>query len=55
MNQTPDHNPAPETRGERFVRWLEDPLVSVVAASATTIGSLGIVVSGIWVVNLAIN
>lgn len=40
---------------QRLGAWLEDPLRQVVAASVATIGSLGVVLSGIWFVNLALN
>ncbi len=53
-----DHNTetnVAKTRGQRFAEWLQDPMGGVIAASITTIGSLGVVVSGIWFVNLAIN
>jgi hypothetical protein len=43
-----------KTRGARFVEWLQDPLGSIIAASIATIGSLGVVLSGIWFVNLAV-
>ncbi len=45
---------AVQTRGGRLARWLQDPLGGVIAASIATIGSFGVVVSGIWFVNLAI-
>ena len=40
---------------QRIALWLEDPLGQVVAASVATIGSLGVVLSGIWLVNVALN
>ena len=40
-----------EATGNRFYAWLQDPLGSIIVASAATMGSLGIVLSGIWVVN----
>ena len=40
---------------QRMALWLEDPLGQVVAASVATIGSLGVVLSGIWLVNIAVN
>jgi hypothetical protein len=43
------------TPGQRLARWLEDPMGQVVAATVATIGSLGLVLSGIWLVNLAVN
>jgi hypothetical protein len=41
--------------GQRFGRWLEDPMGGVIAASVATIGSFGVVLSGIWAINVALN
>ena len=41
---------APPEQG--FASRLEDPMGSVIAASVLTMGSFGIVLSGIWFVNL---
>ena len=43
------------TSGQRIVHWLEDPMGQVVAATVATVGSFGMVLSGIWLVNLAVN
>ena len=40
--------------GQRFMQWVQEPLGSIITASVATIGSLGLVLSGIWFVNLAI-
>jgi len=40
--------------GQRFGRWLEDPMGGVVAASIATIGSFGVVLSGIWAINVVL-
>jgi hypothetical protein len=48
-------NTATQTAGQRFVAWLQDPLGSIIAASVASIGSLGVVLSGIWFVNLALS
>ena len=40
--------------GQRLAEWVQDPLGSIIAASVAAIGSLGVVVSGIWFVNLAV-
>ena len=40
--------------GQRFGRWLEDPMGGVIAASVATIGSFGVVLSGIWAINVAL-
>jgi len=34
---------------------MQDPLGSIVTATAATLGSFGFVLSGIWLVNLAVN
>lgn len=44
-----------ETFGSKFARWVQEPLGSIIAASVAAIGSLGVVISGIWVVSLAVN
>lgn len=44
-----------QSLGDRVGQWLQDPLGSVVAASAATIGSFGFVLSGMWFISLAIN
>ncbi len=43
-----------KTGRERFVAWIEDPMGSVIAASAATIGSFGIVLGGTWAISLAV-
>ena len=35
-------------------RWAEDPMASVVAATGAIFGSFAFVLSGIWVVQLAV-
>jgi hypothetical protein len=40
---------------QRFVEWIQDPMGAVIAASATTIGSLGIVLSGSWLIHMVIS
>lgn len=55
MNSNPDSTPPRQTGGQRFIQWLQDPLGSIIAASVATIGSLGFVLSGIWLVNLALS
>ena len=44
----------PQTRGQQFLQWLEDPFGQVVTASVATIGSFGVVLSGIWLMNLIV-
>ena len=55
MSKTIETSDARPGLGQRFIRWVQEPLGSIITASVATIGSLGLVVSGIWVVNLAIN
>lgn len=43
------------SRGQRFSQWIQDPMGSVIAASVGTIGSFGIVLSGVWAINAALN
>ncbi|MCB1843161.1 MAG: hypothetical protein KDI09_09390 [Halioglobus sp.] len=55
-----DHPSAQKTDGkpslmQRVGNYMQDPLGSIVTASAATIGSFGFVLSGIWFVNLAVN
>ena len=35
-------------------RWVEDPMRSVIAASLATMSTLGIVLCGIWAINVAL-
>jgi hypothetical protein len=41
--------------GKRLVNWIQEPLGSVIAASVTAMGSLGVVLSGAWFIHLALN
>lgn len=43
----------PGTRG--FVKWIQDPMGSIVASSVAVIGSFGVVLSGTWFIQLALN
>jgi len=45
----------PQTRSSAFIRWLQDPMGSVVAATVAIIGSFGIVISGSWFIHIALN
>lgn len=40
---------------QRFAEWIHDPMGGVIAASVATIGSLGIVLSGSWLIHMIIN
>ena len=44
-----------KTAGQRLLAWVEEPLGQIVAASVATIGSFGMVLSGIWFVNVLVN
>jgi hypothetical protein len=44
-----------QTRTQRIGEWLQDPLGGVVAASAATIGAFGFVLSGTWLIHVAMN
>ena len=44
-----------KTSGQRLLEWVEEPLGQIVAASVATIGSFGVVLSGIWFVNTLVN
>ena len=39
----------------RFAEWIQDPMGGVIAASVATIGSLGVVLSGSWLIHTVIN
>ena len=44
-----------QTRTQRIGEWLQDPLGGVIAASAATIGAFGVVLSGTWLIHVAMN
>ncbi len=39
----------------RMGEWIQDPMGGVIAASVATIGSFGVVLSGMWFIGLAVN
>ena len=39
---------------KNFIEWMQEPLGSIIMASAVAVGSLLIVASGIWVIDLAV-
>lgn len=45
----------PMTRTQRFGQWIQDPMGGAIAASVATIGSFGVVISGMWAINVALN
>jgi len=44
----------PDVQPSAFSRWVEDPMRSVIAASLATMSTLGIVLCGIWAINVAL-
>ena len=44
-----------QPRGYRLRQWVQEPLGSIIAATAATIGSFGVVLSGMWLISLAVN
>ena len=46
---------AKQPLGYRLGQWVQEPLGSIIAASAATIGSFGVVLSGMWLISLAVN
>ncbi|KAA1194163.1 hypothetical protein F0M18_01620 [Pseudohalioglobus sediminis] len=40
---------------ERFIAWIQDPMGGVIAASVACIGAFGTVLSGTWLIHLAMN
>jgi hypothetical protein len=46
---------APLTAMQRFGRFVQDPMGSVIAASIATMSTLGFVLSGMWFINFALN
>ena len=41
----------PLTPMQRFGRFIQDPMGSVIAASIATMSTLGVVLSGMWFIN----
>ena len=54
--QHPESTEAVETAAatplQRFGAWVEEPMGSVITATVLTVGSFGLVLSGIWFVNV---
>ncbi|MEM8564601.1 MAG: hypothetical protein AAGF57_20335 [Pseudomonadota bacterium] len=44
-----------QTFGQRFGQWVQDPMGGVIAASVATMSSLGVVLSGSWLIHMIIN
>jgi hypothetical protein len=47
-------HPSP-SRLQRFGDYMQDPLGSIVTASAAVIGSFGFVLSGMWFISLTVS
>lgn len=41
--------------GQRFMEWAQEPLGSLIVASVGTMSTLGVVLSSIWAINVALN
>ncbi len=52
MKSTIDNQSSNESRGDKFARWLNDPFGSVVAATASVVGSFALLLSGIGLINM---
>ena len=44
-----------KSSGQRLLAWVEEPLGQIITASVATIGSFGVVLSGIWFVNVLVS
>jgi len=56
MNQTSlPERPGTKKREGRLSGYLKDPLGAVVSASIAVIGSFGVVLSGIWLINAGLD
>ncbi|MEQ9464982.1 MAG: hypothetical protein RJQ10_15060 [Haliea sp.] len=44
-----------DSRGQRFIKWAQEPFGSVMVASVATIGSFGFVLSSMWAIQAALN
>ena len=38
-----------------FARWIQDPMGQIIASSVAVIGSFGLVLSGSWVIHVALH
>lgn len=53
--QASTHTSGKRTFKQSASHWLQDPMRSVVVASATCMSSLGIVLGGSWFISLALS
>ena len=52
---TPPSTVAVQRKDNRFIRWIQEPMGSIIAATAAIVGSFGFVLSGTWLIHLALN
>ncbi|MFK7975445.1 MAG: hypothetical protein AB8C02_04880 [Halioglobus sp.] len=55
MNRNTTPSSGEKTWREHASHWLQDPLRSVVVASATCMSSLGIVLGGSWFISMTLS
>lgn len=61
MNSNPDKHKQSVIQADTptshngFVAWIQEPMGQMIAASVATISTFGIVLSGMWAINLALN
>ncbi len=46
---------AVERKENGFIQWIQEPMGSIIAATAAIMGSFGFVLSGTWLIHLAMN
>ena len=51
----PPDTVAVERKDNGFIRWIQEPMGSIIASTAAIIGSFGFVLSGTWLIQLALN
>ena len=54
-SQSEQQGTATLSLGTKLGNWVQDPLGSIIAASVAAMGSLGVVLSGAWFIQLALN
>ena len=52
---TPPNTVAVARKDNGFIRWIQEPMGSIIAATAAIVGSFGFVLSGTWLIHLALN
>lgn len=46
---------ASKSTGQKFAEFIQDPMGGVIAASLATMSSLGVVLSGSWIIHMVIS